>query len=130
MGIHTFSTGSGVPRNSPPCGIRREALAFVSGMKRLTILILVLSALPLIAQQPASKPADKIVASINGEVITQSHLDELYDSLNLQMRQQYERAGGKGAFLDNYMRKRRSGERKRDVRPLHPRGRIPADRHG
>jgi peptidyl-prolyl cis-trans isomerase C len=75
---------------------------------RFAILILVLAAsLPLVAQQPASpKPEDKVVAMINGEVITQSQLDNLYDSLNLQMRQQYERAGGKAAFLDNYTRKR------------------------
>ncbi|HEX7190775.1 MAG TPA: peptidylprolyl isomerase [Thermoanaerobaculia bacterium] len=77
-------------------------------MNRLAPFILVLGAsLPLLAQQPGSpKPQDKIVAQINGEVITQSQLDELYDSLNLQMRQQYERAGGKAAFLDNYARKR------------------------
>ena len=62
-------------------------------MKRFGILILVLAALPLVAQQPASKPAEKIVANINGEVVTQSQLDELYNSLNLQMRQQYERSG-------------------------------------
>ncbi|HEV8435315.1 MAG TPA: peptidylprolyl isomerase [Thermoanaerobaculia bacterium] len=78
-------------------------------MKRLATLLLVAGAsLPLLAQQqPASpKPQDKIVAQINGEVVTQSQLDELYDSMNLQMRQQYERAGGKAAFLDNYTRKR------------------------
>ena len=77
-------------------------------MKRLATLLLVAGAsLPLVAQQPAApKPQDKIVAQINGEVITQSQLDNLYDSLNLQMRQQYERAGGKAAFLDNYTRKR------------------------
>ncbi|HEX3583606.1 MAG TPA: peptidylprolyl isomerase [Thermoanaerobaculia bacterium] len=77
-------------------------------MKRLATLLLVAgAALPLVAQQPAPpKPQDKIVAQINGEVITQSQLDMLYDSLNLQVRQQYERAGGKAAFLDNYARKR------------------------
>jgi len=78
-------------------------------MKRLATLFLVAGAsLPLLAQQqPASpKPQDKIVAQINGEVVTQSQLDQLYDSMNLQMRQQYERAGGKAAFLDNYTRKR------------------------
>ncbi len=77
-------------------------------MKRLAILLLVAGAsLPLVAQQPASpKLQDPIVARINGEVITQSQLNDLYDSLNLQMRQQYDRAGGKAAFLDNYMRKR------------------------
>jgi peptidyl-prolyl cis-trans isomerase C len=78
-------------------------------MKRWATLLLVAGAsLPLLAQQkPASpKPQDKIVAQINGETVTQSQLDDLYDSMNLQMRQQYERAGGKAAFLDNYTRKR------------------------
>ncbi len=77
-------------------------------MKRFAILLLIAGAsLPLIAQQPVSPaPQDKVVAQINGEVVTQSQLDMLYDSLNLQMRQQYERAGGKAAFLDNYTRKR------------------------
>jgi peptidyl-prolyl cis-trans isomerase C len=78
-------------------------------MKRLATFILVAGAsLPLVAQQQpaAPKPQDKIVAQINGEVITQSQLDDLYDSLNLQTRQQYERAGGKAAFLENYTRKR------------------------
>jgi parvulin-like peptidyl-prolyl isomerase len=77
-------------------------------MKRLATLLLVAGAsLPLVAQQPAApRPQDKVVAQINGEVITQSQLDELYDSLNFQLRQQYERSGGKAAFLDNYARKR------------------------
>jgi len=78
-------------------------------MKRLAVLLLVAGAsLPLLAQQQPASPApqDKIVARINGETITQSQLDDLYDSMNLQMRQQYERAGGKAAFLDNYTRKR------------------------
>jgi peptidyl-prolyl cis-trans isomerase C len=77
-------------------------------MKRLATLILVAGAsLPLMAQQqPSPKPQDKIVAQVNGEMITQSQLDNLYDSLPFQMRQQYERAGGKAAFLDNYTRKR------------------------
>ena len=78
-------------------------------MKRLATLLLVAGAsLPILAQQqPASpKPQDKIVAQINGETITQSQLNDLYDSLNFQVRQQYERAGGKAAFLDNYARKR------------------------
>ena len=76
-------------------------------MKRLATFLLVAGAtLPLIAQQPAPQPQDKIVAQINGEVVTQSQLNDLYDSLPFQMRQQYERAGGKAAFLDNYTRKR------------------------
>jgi parvulin-like peptidyl-prolyl isomerase len=77
-------------------------------MNRFALFLLIAGAsLPLIAQQPVSpKPQDKVVAQINGEVVTQSQLDMMYDSLNLQMHQQYERAGGKAAFLDNYARKR------------------------
>jgi peptidyl-prolyl cis-trans isomerase C len=78
-------------------------------MTRFAFFLILAAAFPLAAQQPASPapaPADKVVATINGEVITQSQLDMLYDSLSLQTRQQYERSGGKGAFLDNYARKR------------------------
>src|SRR5213593_1407302 len=74
-----------------PCGIRCDADAFVSGMKRMTrfaSLLVFAAAIPLAAQQPAAPapaPTDKVVATINGEVITQSQLDMIYDSLSLQM---------------------------------------------
>jgi peptidyl-prolyl cis-trans isomerase C len=48
----------------------------------------------------------KSVAVINGDVITADTIDSLYGRINQQMRAQYEKAGGKGAFLDNYIRKR------------------------
>src|SRR5581483_2250440 len=38
--------------------------------------------------------------------ITARKLDDLYDRLGTQMREQYEKAGGKPAFLENYVRKR------------------------
>jgi EpsD family peptidyl-prolyl cis-trans isomerase len=48
----------------------------------------------------------KSVAVINGDVITADTIDFLYGRINQQVRGQYEKAGGKGAFLDNYLRKR------------------------
>jgi peptidyl-prolyl cis-trans isomerase C len=48
----------------------------------------------------------KSVAVINGDVVTADTIDFLYGRINQQMRAQYEKAGGKGAFLDNYLRKR------------------------
>lgn len=59
-------------------------------------------ALPVLAQKEAQKP----VAVVNGETITAQKLDQLYERLGTQMREQYEKAGGKPAFLENYVRKR------------------------
>ena len=55
------------------------------------------------AQTP---PADPVVANINGETITRSKLNALYDAIPAAMRAQYDRAGGKRTFLDNYIAKR------------------------
>ena len=55
---------------------------------------------------PAASEDQKIVAVINGEVVTRPKLDALYNSMTAQMRAQYERSGGKMAFLDNYVAKR------------------------
>ncbi len=75
-------------------------------MKR-TIIVALLTALPAIAQQSAPvPPAQKPVAVINGETITAQKLDQLYDRLGAQMKDQYEKAGGKLSFLENYLRKR------------------------
>ena len=71
----------------------------------ITVLVLTLIATVAVAQQPA-KEAEKIVATVNGEVITKAKLDMLYANMNSQMRAQYDRAGGKMAFLDNYVAKR------------------------
>jgi peptidyl-prolyl cis-trans isomerase C len=70
----------------------------------MTVLVLTALATFAIAQQPATD--DPIVATINGEVITRSKLDMLYMNMNGQMRAQYDAAGGKMAFLDNYIAKR------------------------
>jgi peptidyl-prolyl cis-trans isomerase C len=92
-------------------------------IKRILIPMLAL-AFPVFAQQstpaqpapssqtgPADAPAtstdmQKAVAVINGETITVEKLDRLYNNLNAQMRKQYDDNGGKGAFLENYIRKR------------------------
>lgn len=72
----------------------------------LTLFLVVAAAVRLAAQQPAPAADPKIVAIINGEVITQERLDHLYNRMNPQMRAQYDQAGGKPAFLENYLRKR------------------------
>lgn len=59
------------------------------------------------APAPAATPDDqKIVAVVNGELITRAKLDALYNGMTAQMRAQYDRSGGKMAFLDNYVAKR------------------------
>jgi peptidyl-prolyl cis-trans isomerase C len=63
---------------------------------------LLLLALPALAQQNDSKT----VAVVNGETITAKTLDQMYDRIGPQMRAQYDKAGGKTAFLDNYVNKR------------------------
>ena len=71
-------------------------------MKR-NIACLLLVALPAVAQQnEAQKPA----AVVNGETISAQKLDQLYARLSTPMREQYEKVGGKSAFLENYLRKR------------------------
>jgi peptidyl-prolyl cis-trans isomerase C len=69
---------------------------------RRTLASIFLLALPVLAQKEAQKP----VAVVNGETITAQKLDQLYERLGTQMREQYEKAGGKPAFLENYVRKR------------------------
>jgi len=71
-------------------------------MKR-NIACILLAALPAIAQQ---NEAQKVVAVVNGETITAQKLDQLYQRLGTQMREQYEKTGGKSALLENYVRKR------------------------
>jgi len=57
---------------------------------------------PASAADDASKP----VAVINGETVTVEKLDRMYNNLNTQMRVNYDNNGGKGALLENYIRKR------------------------
>jgi peptidyl-prolyl cis-trans isomerase C len=78
-------------------------------MKRNALVALcLLVAVTALAQQSAA-PADdsqKIVATVNGERIPRAQLDLGYASMPPQMREQYEQAGGKMTFLDNYIEKR------------------------
>jgi parvulin-like peptidyl-prolyl isomerase len=74
-------------------------------------LFLVL-ALPLAAQNAApaasgvTAPGSRAVATVNGEVITADKLNALWMTVSPSRREQYEKNGGKAAFLDNYLRKR------------------------
>lgn len=74
-------------------------------MKRLVFATL-LAASPLLAQ-PSAKPdeAAKPVAVVDGQAITAGQLDDMYNRLRPDMRAQYDRNGGKPAFLDNYIEK-------------------------
>ena len=73
-------------------------------MKRLLLTAALVAALPLAAQQNTSS---LIVATVNGEAITQAKLDQLWNRLSEKMKKQYEKSGGgKAGFLDNYIRKR------------------------
>jgi EpsD family peptidyl-prolyl cis-trans isomerase len=89
-------------------------------IKRILIpLLLVASA--AFAQQPApsqtaaaspsaaaaaADDSKRAVAVVNGETITIEKLNRMYANLNTQMRTNYDQNGGKGAFLENYIRKR------------------------
>lgn len=75
-------------------------------MNRIPMITILLLAGSLTAAAQETVPPQKIVATINGEVITQIRLDTLYMSMQPQMRAQYEKAGGKMAYLDNYIAKR------------------------
>ncbi len=80
-------------------------------MKRTSIAVVTLLVAaaafpqPPAAQQPISD-SEKIVAVINGETLTKEKLDALYAGIGAQMRAQYEKNGGRSAFLDNYVGKR------------------------
>jgi peptidyl-prolyl cis-trans isomerase C len=83
-------------------------------MKRFSLLftLAALAAIPAAAQQAAvphpeaTDPKKAVVAVVNGETITREKFDLLWDRAGTQMRAQYEKTGGKGAFLDNYIKKR------------------------
>lgn len=57
-------------------------------------------------QLEPAKPQPKIAATVNGETITVEELNKQYARLSPQMREQYERNGGKSQFLDWYINKR------------------------
>lgn len=83
-------------------------------MKRhfISLALSVIAAASLSAQQapPAIKPpapAEKIVATVNGEPITAAELDRLWNRMGAKLRAQYEQGGnGKVRFLENYVGKR------------------------
>ncbi len=72
-------------------------------MRKFLSGFIFLLAIPAVPQQ---SEAPKVVAVVNGETITAPKLDYMYARMGAQMRQQYEKAGGKTAFLDNYIKKR------------------------
>jgi peptidyl-prolyl cis-trans isomerase C len=76
-------------------------------MKRTLLAVLTLtSAIAAFAQEKPADPSQRIVAVVNSETITKAKLDALYNRLPAQMRAQYDKTGGKMAFLDNYVAKR------------------------
>jgi peptidyl-prolyl cis-trans isomerase C len=78
---------------------RQRTPLLATRMKRLVLASLLVAA-PLLAQK------SPVVASINGETITAEQLEQMYNRLPSEMREQYDRTGGKGALLENYIRKR------------------------
>jgi peptidyl-prolyl cis-trans isomerase C len=75
-------------------------------MNRLLSAVLFAAlAVPVLAQAPAAA-GSKTVAVINNETVTAAQLDQMYNRAGAQMRAEYEKNGGKAAFLDNYIRKR------------------------
>jgi peptidyl-prolyl cis-trans isomerase C len=62
--------------------------------------------LPVFAQAEQKKDEERVVASINGEVVTRARLDAIWDRVPPHLQKQYESVGGKKALLDNYLRKR------------------------
>ena len=89
-------------------------------IKRTLIPLLLLASAAFAQQAPPGKTASapqstaaaaaddskRPVAVINGETITVEKLNRMYANLNTQMRTNYDQNGGKGAFLENYIRKR------------------------
>jgi peptidyl-prolyl cis-trans isomerase C len=61
--------------------------------------------LTAVAAFAETRPQD-VAAVVNGEVITVKRLNELYLKLSPQMRENYNRSGGKRAFLENYIERR------------------------
>jgi parvulin-like peptidyl-prolyl isomerase len=75
----------------------------------IVVALAFVSLAALAQQQPAPAANDsqpKPVVIINGDVITDQWLDSLYSHMSSQMRAQYDKNGGKKAFLDNYLSKR------------------------
>lgn len=71
-------------------------------MKRLIVSVLMLT----FAMVGGAQEAPKVVATINGEVLTKKEFDRMWDALPSDMQKSYMSSGGKIQFLDNYIRKR------------------------
>ena len=75
-------------------------------MKNAIVAVAVAAlAVTALAQTPGPS-GEPIVANINGEVISKTQLDALYEAMTPQVREQYDKAGGKRLFLENYIAKR------------------------
>lgn len=71
-------------------------------MKRtLFALVLAVAAAPLFAQSDA----DKLIARVNGQEITNRDLDQVWARVPPEVQAQYGKVGGKKVFLDNYIAK-------------------------
>ncbi|MFL6247335.1 MAG: peptidylprolyl isomerase [Thermoanaerobaculia bacterium] len=78
-------------------------------MKRclMILAVVVVSTVPVLAQETAALPDKHVVAVVNGETITAEQLDMLWNRMGAKMRAQYEKTGnGKLRFLENYISKR------------------------
>jgi EpsD family peptidyl-prolyl cis-trans isomerase len=89
-------------------------------INRILIPLLLLASSAFAQQAPAAQSAPapqstaaavaddskRPVAVVNGETITVEKLNRMYANLNTQMRANYDQNGGKGALLENYIRKR------------------------
>lgn len=68
--------------------------------RRFTLCCLLFASVALAQSEP------KVIANINGEILTAPQFDQLWSALSPEMRKNYEESGGKITFLDNYIRKR------------------------
>ncbi|HUF17764.1 MAG TPA: peptidylprolyl isomerase [Thermoanaerobaculia bacterium] len=79
-------------------------------MKRTILAVILISSASIALAQSAPAPVQgaplEVAATINGEVLTMERLDLLYSRLSPEMRANYDRAGGKRVFLNNYIEKR------------------------
>ncbi|HVR44856.1 MAG TPA: peptidylprolyl isomerase [Thermoanaerobaculia bacterium] len=73
-------------------------------MKR--VLNVLLLSLALTISAIAQSAEEKVVAQVNGEKITLTELDAMYGSLPENVKENYERSGGKAAYLETMIRKK------------------------
>lgn len=63
--------------------------------------VLVLTATAALAQSD-----DRLAATLNGERITMAELDAAWDALSNELRENYDRSGGKLVYLETYLRRK------------------------